>query len=77
MRITWRHSPRLPVRENIGETEVLVVAEGMQIQKVADVDVLHAEGIRLAVRLLLRARRVVVNLRSGTFERIYYERALA
>jgi len=70
-------APRLPVRENIGETEVLVVAEGMEIQKVADVDVLHAEGIRLAVRLLLRARRVVVDLRSGRFERLYYERTFA
>lgn len=44
-----------------------MIPEGVQVQKVADVDVLHAERIRLVVRLLLRAGRVVVDLTSETW----------
>lgn len=54
----------LPVSENVGETEVLMIRERMEIQKVANVDVLQTEGVRLAVRLLRRARRLVIDLLS-------------
>lgn len=54
----------LPVSKNVGETEVLVIRERMEIEKVANVDVLQTEGIRFAVWLLRRARRLVIDLLS-------------
>lgn len=56
----------LPVSENVGETEVLMIRERMEIQKVANVNILQTEGVRFAVRLLRRARRLVIDLLSDT-----------
>ena len=46
-----------------------MVAERVEVEEVADVNVLHAEGILVAVALRLAARAVVVDLREkGTNE---------
>jgi len=55
---------RSPVSEDIGETEVLVIRKGMQVQEVTDVDVLQAERIWVAVWRLKRTRRLVIDLIS-------------
>jgi len=58
-------SLRLPVSENVGETEVLVIRERMEIEEVANIDVLQTERVRfVAVRLLMCARRLVIDLLS-------------
>jgi len=56
---------RLPVSKNVGETEVLVIRERMEIEKVANVDVLQTERVRFTVVcLLMCARRLVIDLLS-------------
>lgn len=53
-----------PVGEDVGEAEVFVIREGVQIQEVTDVDVLQTERIWFAVWLLRRTRRLVIDLIS-------------
>lgn len=70
---TRRDVSCLPVSEDIGETEVLMISERVQIQEVADVDVLHAKRIRSVVvvpcRRRLCAGRVVIDLISDITSR--------
>lgn len=55
----------LPIGEHVGQTKILVIAQRMQIQKVAHVDVLHAEGILVAVILWMGTGSVVINLKTN------------
>lgn len=59
-----RAAREVAVSEHVGETEVLVVAQRVDVEEVADVDVLHAELVDLAVQVGAFARRVVVNLKG-------------
>jgi len=66
---------RSPVSKNIGETEVLVIRERMEIEEVANVDVLQTERVRFAVvRLLMCARRLVIDLLSDIAKYQFGER---
>lgn len=55
-----RAAGKVSIREHIGQTKVLVVAQGMDVQEVGHVNVLHAERVGLP-RVRFTARRIVVD----------------
>lgn len=49
-----------PVCEHVGETEKFMILQGMHIEKIRNVDVLHTKWIRRSV-VRCTARRIIVN----------------